>query len=185
MLAEETAEETALRGFAPLRKEEENMPVRGCSGSLGSCLKRDSRRLRDEGLRPGFGLGGGPSPNASTVRLLLSPASVCLLGGDVSGEQELRSCLWSKFSRVPFRAASKACYSQPVFSKAALMTSPTQPIGRGVCADRRRDGATIHLQIDGKKEEQKMETRRGWRKYQKKHNWHGIFTRRAFCAPVN
>lgn len=64
-------DETALSGLAPLRKLEPNMPV-FFSGSLGSCLNRDSKRLRDEGLRPGAGLPVGPSPNASTVRLLLS-----------------------------------------------------------------------------------------------------------------
>jgi hypothetical protein len=57
----------------PLRKLEPNMPVDLVSGSLGSCRNRDSRRLREEGLRPGAGLPAGPWPNASTVRLLLRP----------------------------------------------------------------------------------------------------------------
>lgn len=67
-------EDTALRGLAPLRKLEPNMPDDLLSESLGSCRNLDSKRLRDEGLRPGVGLLGGPWLKASTVRLLLRPA---------------------------------------------------------------------------------------------------------------
>ena len=81
MLAAEddTAEETALKGLAPLRNPEENMLVLDSEGSFGSCLKRLSKRLRDEGLRPGFGFEGGPSAKASTVRLLLRPVGPLLV----------------------------------------------------------------------------------------------------------
>ena len=73
-MEEETEDVMALRGFAPLRKPEPNMPgVLGVSGSLGSCRNRDSSRLREEGLRPGGTLPTGPWPKASTVRLLLRP----------------------------------------------------------------------------------------------------------------
>lgn len=70
---EEVMEDTALSGLAPLRKLEPNMPDDFASGSLGSCRNLDSKRLRDEGLRPGVGLPGGPWLKASTVRLLLRP----------------------------------------------------------------------------------------------------------------
>lgn len=70
---EEVIDDTALRGLAPLRKLEPNMPVDLLSGSLGSCRNLDSKRLRDEGLLPGVGLPGGPWLKASTVRLLLRP----------------------------------------------------------------------------------------------------------------
>ena len=73
-MEEDTEDVMALRGLAPLRKPEPNMPeVLGVSGSLASCRNRDSRRLREEGLRPGGALPTGPWPKASTVRLLLSP----------------------------------------------------------------------------------------------------------------
>lgn len=70
---EEVIEDTALSGLAPLRKLEPNMPDDLVSGSFGSCRNLDSKRLRDEGLRPGVGLPGGPWLKASTVRLLLRP----------------------------------------------------------------------------------------------------------------
>lgn len=71
---EDVIDDTALRGLAPLRKLEPNMPDDLASGSFGSCLNLDSKRLRDDGLRPGVALPGGPWLKASTVRLLLSPA---------------------------------------------------------------------------------------------------------------
>lgn len=70
---EEVIDDTALSGLAPLRKLEPNMPDDFVSGSFGSCRNLDSKRLRDEGLRPGVGLPGGPWLKASTVRLLLRP----------------------------------------------------------------------------------------------------------------
>lgn len=70
---EETEEVMALRGLAPLRKLEPNMLDDLVSGSLGSCRNLDSKRLSDEGLRPGVGLPGGPWLKASTVLLLLRP----------------------------------------------------------------------------------------------------------------
>lgn len=72
-MEEETEEVIALRGLAPLRKLEPNMPDDLGSESFGSCRNLDSKRLRDEGLRPGVGLPGGPWLKASTVRLLLRP----------------------------------------------------------------------------------------------------------------
>lgn len=71
---EDMEEVMALRGLAPLRKLEPNMPEDLVSGPLGSCRNLDSKRLRDEGLRPGVGLPGGPWLKASTVLLLLKPA---------------------------------------------------------------------------------------------------------------
>ena len=71
---EEVIDDTALSGLAPLRKLEPNMPLDLVSGSLGSCRNLDSKRLRDEGLRPGVGLPAGPWLKASIVRLLLRPA---------------------------------------------------------------------------------------------------------------
>lgn len=56
---EDMEEVIALSGLAPLRKLEPNMPDL-VSGSFGSCRNLDSKRLRDEGLRPGAGLPGGP-----------------------------------------------------------------------------------------------------------------------------
>lgn len=70
---EEVMEDMALSGLAPLRKLEPNIPDDLASGSFGSCRNRDSKRLREEGLRPGVGLPGGPWLKASTVRLLLRP----------------------------------------------------------------------------------------------------------------
>lgn len=70
---DEVMDDTALSGLAPLRKLEPNMPDDLDSGSFGSCRNLDSKRLRDEGLRPGVGLPGGPWLKASTVRLLLRP----------------------------------------------------------------------------------------------------------------
>lgn len=70
---EDVIDDMALRGLAPLRKLEPNMPDDLVSGSFGSCRNLDSKRLRDEGLRPGAGLPGGPWLKASTVRLLLRP----------------------------------------------------------------------------------------------------------------
>lgn len=70
---EEVIDDTALRGLAPLRKLEPNMPDDLGSESFGSCRNLDSKRLRDEGLRPGVALPGGPWLKASTVRLLLRP----------------------------------------------------------------------------------------------------------------
>lgn len=70
---EDVMDDTAFSGLAPLRKLEPNMPDDLASGSFGSCRNRDSKRLRDEGLRPGVGLPGGPWLKASTVRLLLRP----------------------------------------------------------------------------------------------------------------
>lgn len=70
---DETEEVMALSGFAPLRKLEPNIPDDLVS-DLGSCRNLDSNRLRDDGLRPGVGLPGGPWLKASTVRLLLRPA---------------------------------------------------------------------------------------------------------------
>lgn len=49
------------------------MPDDLVSGSFGSCRNFDSKRLRDEGLRPGVGFPSGPWLKASTVRLLLRP----------------------------------------------------------------------------------------------------------------
>jgi len=71
---EEVIDDTALRGLAPLRKLEPNMLGDLVSEGFGSCRNLDSKRLSDEGLRPGVGLPGGPWLKASTVRLLLSPA---------------------------------------------------------------------------------------------------------------
>lgn len=70
---EDVIEVMALSGLAPLRKLEPNMPLDLVSGSFGSCRNLDSRRLRDEGLRPGAGFPTGPWLKASTVRLLLRP----------------------------------------------------------------------------------------------------------------
>lgn len=70
---EEVIDDTALRGLAPLRKLEPNMPDDLLAVSFGSCRNLDSKRLRDEGLRPGEGLPAGPWLKASTVRLLLRP----------------------------------------------------------------------------------------------------------------
>lgn len=70
---EDVMDDMALRGLAPLRKLEPNMPEDLVSGSFGSCRNRDSKRLSDEGLRPGEGLLVGPWLKASTVRLLLRP----------------------------------------------------------------------------------------------------------------
>lgn len=103
MLAAEddTAEETALRGLAPLRKPDENMLVLDSEESFGSCLKRDSKRLSDEGLRPGFGFDAGPSAKASIVRLLLKPVGPLLVPAltvalQNTKEQTLSSVAWSK-----------------------------------------------------------------------------------------
>lgn len=70
---EEVIDDTALRGLAPLRKLEPNMPDDLLAVSFGSCRNLDSKRLREEGLRPGEGLPVGPWLKASTVRLLLRP----------------------------------------------------------------------------------------------------------------
>ena len=70
---EEVIDDTALRGLAPLRKLEPNMPDDLLAVSFGSCRNLDSKRLREEGLRPGAGLPVGPWLKASTVRLLLRP----------------------------------------------------------------------------------------------------------------
>lgn len=70
---EEVMEETALSGLEPLKKLEPNMPDGLWSGSFGSCRNLDSKRLRDEGLRPGGAFPGGPWLKVSTVRLLLRP----------------------------------------------------------------------------------------------------------------
>lgn len=72
-MEEETEEVIALRGLAPLRKPDPNMPDDLVSGSFGSCRNLDSKRLRDDGLRPGVDLPGRPWLKASTVRLLLRP----------------------------------------------------------------------------------------------------------------
>lgn len=70
---EEVMDDMALRGLAPPRKLEPNMPDDLLSDSLGSCRNRDSNRLRDEGLRPAVGLPAVLWLKASTVRLLLRP----------------------------------------------------------------------------------------------------------------
>lgn len=70
---EDVIDDTALSGLDPLKKLEPNMPVDLVSESFGSCRNLDSKRLRDEGLRPGVGLPGGPWLKVSTVRLLLRP----------------------------------------------------------------------------------------------------------------
>lgn len=57
---EETEEVIALRGFAPLRKLEPNMLEDLLSEVFGSCLNLDSKRLKDDGLRPGVGFPTGP-----------------------------------------------------------------------------------------------------------------------------
>lgn len=70
---EEVMDDIALSGLAPLRKLEPNMPEDLVSESFGSCRNLDSKRLRDDGLRPGAALPNGPWLNASTVLLLLRP----------------------------------------------------------------------------------------------------------------
>lgn len=71
---DDVMDDMALRGLAPLRKLEPNIPDDLLSGSLGSCRNLDSKRLSEDGLRPGAGFPGGPWLKASTVRLLLRPA---------------------------------------------------------------------------------------------------------------
>lgn len=70
---EETEEVIALSGLAPLRKLEPNMPEDLLSELFCSCQNLDSKRLKDEGLRPGEGFPTSPGLKASTVRLLLRP----------------------------------------------------------------------------------------------------------------
>lgn len=97
---EDVMDDTALRGLAPLRKLEPNMPDDLFSGVLGSCRNLDSKRLSDDGLRPGVGLPGGPWLKASTVRLLLRPA----------GPLEAPTCWASDTEGLERRHRNRFCY---------------------------------------------------------------------------
>lgn len=110
---EEVMEDTALRGLAPLRKLEPNIPEDLVSGSLGSCRNLDSKRLREEGLRPGEGLPGGPWLKASTVRLLLRPA----------GPLEAPTCLGLRWASDSDGLEKKYKEKSPVFVSLVVLNN--------------------------------------------------------------